>query len=380
MAIMGVKSLSLLETPPLNRYPIQTYVLERNDSVIRDAIQREMARNGQVFYLYNRVDDIGVVARKIERLVPEARIAYAHGKMNRVEMEDVIQAFLDREFDVLVSTTIIETGIDIPNANTLLIHDSDKLGLAQLYQIRGRVGRSDRIAYAYLMYKKNKQLTEEAMKRLRVIKEFTELGSGFKIAVRDLSIRGAGDVLGTEQSGFMDSVGLDLFLDMLKDEIHRQTTGEAPKEEMEPETTLKLRVNKFIDSHYIENDYVKIEMHRKISRIQSKQDIAVLHEEFQDRFGVPPKEIDLYMHEKLFEHLAKEKGLEKIRELKNNITFRLSKEASQGINGEFLFEKAYDISKFIRFQYKNEQLHIILDTIKLDRHYLYVIVDLMEIL
>jgi transcription-repair coupling factor (superfamily II helicase) len=380
MAIMGVKSLSLLETPPLNRYPIQTYVLERNDSVIRDAIQREMARNGQVFYLYNRVDDIGVVARKIERLVPEARIAYAHGKMNRVEMEDVIQAFLDREFDVLVSTTIIETGIDIPNANTLLIHDSDKLGLAQLYQIRGRVGRSDRIAYAYLMYKKNKQLTEEAMKRLRVIKEFTELGSGFKIAVRDLSIRGAGDVLGTEQSGFMDSVGLDLFLDMLKDEIHRQTTGEAPKEEMEPETTLKLRVNKFIDSHYIGNDYVKIEMHRKISRIQSKQDIAVLHEEFQDRFGVPPKEIDLYMHEKLFEHLAKEKGLEKIRELKNNITFRLSKEASQGINGEFLFEKAYDISKFIRFQYKNEQLHIILDTIKLDRHYLYVIVDLMEIL
>ena len=380
MAIMGVKSMSLLETPPLNRYPIQTYVLERNDAVIRDAIQREMARSGQVFYLYNRVDDIAVVARNIERLVPEARVVYAHGKMGRIQMENVIQAFLDREFDLLVSTTIIETGIDIPNANTLLVHDSDRLGLAQLYQIRGRVGRSDRIAYAYLMYTKNKELTEEAMKRLRVIKEFTELGSGFKIAVRDLSIRGAGDILGTEQSGFMDSVGLDLFLEMLKEEVDRRETGEPLREEQEQTTSLKLRVNKYIDSNYIQNDYVKIEMHRKIAQIQSKEDIDELRAEFQDRFGIPPQEIELYMYEKLFEHLAQTKGLEKVRELKNNITFRLSKEASRMINGEFLFDKAYDISKFIRFQYKNEQLNIIIDTIKLQRHYLYVIVDLLEIL
>ncbi|QMS84939.1 transcription-repair coupling factor [Candidatus Xianfuyuplasma coldseepsis] len=382
MAIMGVKNMSLLETPPLNRYPIQTYVLERNNSIIRDAIQREMARNGQVFYLYNRVDDIGVVANQIERLVPEARVCYAHGKMSRLRMENVIQAFLDGEYDVLVSTTIIETGIDIPNANTLLIHDSDRLGLSQLYQIRGRVGRSNRIAYAYLMYTKNKELTEEAMKRLRVIKEFTELGSGFKIAVRDLSIRGAGDVLGTEQSGFMDSVGLDLFLEMLKEEVDAkqqgiETTIEEPVDEI---TTLKLRVDKYIDSNYIQNDYIKMEMHRKIARIESKEDIKQLQEEFQDRFGMPPKEIDLYMYEKLFEHLAKIKGLEKIRELKNNITFRLTKEASRNINGEYVFEKAYTISKFIRFQYKNEQLNIILDTIKLNRHYVYVIVDLLEIL
>jgi transcription-repair coupling factor (superfamily II helicase) len=383
MAIMGVKSMSLLETPPLNRYPIQTYVMERNDSIIRDAIQREMARNGQAFYLYNRVDDINVVARKIERLVPEARVVYAHGKMNRVAMEEVIQAFLDGEYDVLVSTTIIETGIDIPNANTLIVHDSDRLGLSQLYQIRGRVGRSDRIAYAYLMYQKNKRLTEEAMKRLRVIKEFTELGSGFKIAIRDLSIRGAGDVLGTEQSGFMDSVGLDLFLEMLKEEVEHQATPERDVVEEDIQETvspLKLRVNKYIDSNYIKNDYVKMEMHRKISKITSKEDINILREEFKDRFGIPPKEIDLYMHEKLFEYLAQEKGLEKIRELKNNITFRLSKEASKNINGEYLFMKANDISRFIRFEYKNEQLNIILDTVKLNKHYVYVIVDLLEII
>ncbi len=376
MAIMGVKSMSLLETPPINRYPIQTYVMERNDSVTRDAIEREMARNGQIFYLYNRVDDINVVARKLERLVPEARIVYAHGKMSRIKLEEVIQAFIDGEYDVLVSTTIIETGIDIPNANTLLVHDSDRLGLSQLYQLRGRVGRSDKIAYAYLMYQKNKQLNEEAVKRLKVIKEFTELGSGFKIAVRDLSIRGAGDVLGTEQSGFMDSVGLDLFLDMLKEEVKIQQ-GEVvePKEKSTP---IKIRVNKYIDSNYIKNDYIKIEMHRKIAKIKSKEDIQALIEEFNDRFGLPSTEIRLYMYEKLFEYLAETKGVEKIRELRNNITFTLNKEVSSQINGEFLFMKANELSRFIRFEFKNERLHIIIDTVKLDSHYLYYIVDLLE--
>lgn len=376
MAIMGVKSMSLLETPPLNRYPIQTYVLERNDSIIRDAIEREMARNGQTFYLYNRVDDIQVVARKIERLVPEARVVYAHGKMSRIELEEVIQAFLDGEYDVLVSTTIIETGIDIPNANTLLIHDSDRLGLSQLYQIRGRVGRSDKIAYSYLMYKKNKQLTEEAVKRLKVIKEFTELGSGFKIAVRDLSIRGAGDVLGTEQSGFMDSVGLDLFLDMLKEEVNRKTN--ETEEVKEPQTPLKVMVNKYIDSNYIKNDYIKMEMHRKIANIKTRDDITNLTEEFKDRFGIPSKEIDLYMHEKLFEHYSVEKGVEKIRKLKNNVTITLNEEVSSNINGEFLFMKANDLSRFIRFEFKNSRLNIIFETIKLEKHYLYYIVDLLE--
>ena len=378
MAIMGVKSMSLLETPPLNRYPIQTYVLERNDSIIRDAIQREMARNGQIFYLYNRVDDIEVVANKISRLCPEARVISAHGKMSRLKLEEVITAFIDGEYDVLVSTTIIETGIDIPNANTLIVHDADKLGLSQLYQIRGRVGRSDKIAYAYLMYQKNKQLNEEAVKRLKVIKEFTELGSGFKIAIRDLAIRGAGDVLGTEQSGFMDSVGMDLFLDMLKDEIELKQSGKEL--ETKEKTPVKVRVNKYIDSNYIQNDYIKIEMHKKIANIKSKQDIDVLFEEFKDRFGIPSEEIVIYMYEKLFEYLAEQKGIVRVRETKNNMIFILSKEASRNVNGEYLFEKSYEISKFIRFTYRLEQLNIIIDTIKLDRHYIYYIVDLLEIL
>ncbi len=378
MAIMGVKSMSLLETPPANRYPIQTYVLERNNSIINDAIERELARNGQIFYLYNKVSDINIIANKISRLVPSARVCYAHGKMSRVELENVIEAFLDKQYDVLVSTTIIETGIDIPNANTLIVHDSDKLGLSQLYQIRGRVGRSDRIAYAYLMFKKHKQLNEEAVKRLKTIKEFTELGSGFKIAMRDLSIRGAGDILGTEQSGFMDSVGFDLYIEMLKDEIAIQK-GEK-EENTEEKQPVRLQVNKYIDNNYIDNDYTKIEMHRKIANIQSKQDIKQLIEEFKDRFGVPSKEIVLYMYEKLFEYLSVEKGVEKVRETKNNITFIISKEKSKEINGEYLFMKANDISKFISFTYRLEQINISIDTIKLDQHYLYIIVDLLEIL
>jgi transcription-repair coupling factor (superfamily II helicase) len=378
MAIMGVKSMSLLETPPLNRYPIQTYVLERHDAIIRDSIQREMARNGQVFYLYNRVQDIEVITRKIQRLVPEARVVYAHGKMSRLELEDVIEKFLDKEYDVLVSTTIIETGIDIPNANTLLVHEADRLGLSQLYQLRGRVGRSDRIAYAYLMYDKKKQLKDEAIKRLKVIKEFTELGSGFKIALRDLSIRGAGDILGTEQSGFMDSVGIDLYLEMLKDEIAIQR-GEKV-ETIEETTPIKVRVNKYIDDNYINNDFVKVEIHRKIANITSKEDINTLLEELEDRFGKPNKDVVLYMYEKLFEYLSKIKGVEKVRETKNNVTFVLSKESSDRVNGEYLFMKANEISKFIRFTYRLERINIIIDTIKLNKHYLYYIVDLLELI
>jgi len=228
------------------------------------------------------------------------------------------------------------------------------------------------------MYDKNKTLNEEAVKRLKVIKEFTELGSGFKIAIRDLSIRGAGDILGTEQSGFMDSVGIDLYLEMLKDEIKIQR-GE--KEEVEVETSpIKVRVNKYIDSNYITNDFVKVEMHRKIALIKSNNDIKELIEEFTDRFGKPNNDIVLYMHEKLFEYLSVQKGVEKIRETKNNVTFVIDVEHSKNINGEFLFMKANDISKFIRFTYKENHLNIILDTIKLSKHYLYYITELLELI
>lgn len=380
MAIMGVKSMSLLETPPKNRYPIQTYVLERKDAIIRDAIERELSRNGQTFYLYNRVEDIGVVTAKLKRLVPDAKIGYAHGKMNRKKLEEVIEDFLNKEYDVLVSTTIIETGIDIPNANTLLIHDADMLGLSQLYQIRGRVGRSDRIAYAYLMYKKQKQLTEEAVKRLRVIKEFTELGSGFKIAVRDLSIRGAGDILGTEQSGFMDSVGIDLYLDMLKDEIEVQQGNEPTEKEPTTIPSVKVNVSKFIPNEYIASDDIKIAIHKKIAKIESMDEIQTLVDELNDRFGKPSKELELYMYEKLFEYLAKQKGIERIRETKNNVFFMFCEEASANINGEVLFTKANDISKYIRFTYKNKKIQVIIDTIKLPTHYLYTITRLLEVI
>lgn len=378
MAIMGVKNMSLLETPPLNRYPIQTYVMERNDSVIRDAIQREMARNGQVFYLYNRVDSIETITYRIRRLCPDARVVFAHGKMSRLKLEDVISSFLDGEYDVLVSTTIIETGIDIPNANTLLVHDADRLGLAQLYQLRGRVGRSNRIAYAYLMYKKNKTLTDEATKRLKVIKEFTELGSGFKIAMRDLSIRGAGDVLGTEQSGFMDSVGIDLFLDMLKEEINERQTGETVDKGTSKSSSIRLQVDKFIDSNYIQNDYIKIEMHKKIAKIKSKNDIEQLIEEFTDRFGKPSETIILYMYEKYFQYMANQKGIEKVRETKTNITFTLDQKHTQNLNRDLIFGKANEISPYIRFSYHINKLNIIIDTVKLSNHYLYTIVDLLE--
>ena len=220
MSMLGIKDLSLIETPPKNRYPIQTYVIPRSDSIIRDAIEKEISRNGQVFYLYNRVDDIDLMADKIKKLVPEANVCFAHGRMKSQDLENRILDFINKKYDVLVCTTIIETGIDIPSANTLLIHDATSLGLSQMYQIRGRVGRSNKIAYSYLMYDNKKHLTEESRERLEAIKQFNALGSGFKIAMRDLSIRGSGDLLGAEQSGFIESVGLEMYMQILNEEIN----------------------------------------------------------------------------------------------------------------------------------------------------------------
>ncbi|MBN2876734.1 MAG: transcription-repair coupling factor [Bacilli bacterium] len=375
MAIMGVKNMSLLETAPENRYPIQTYVLERNDIIIKDAIERELARKGQVFYLYNRVDDIDFIADKLQNLIPEARMDIAHGKMRKIDLERVVDSFVNQELDVLISTTIIETGIDIPNANTLIVHDADLLGLSQLYQIRGRVGRSDKIAYAYLMYKKNKILTEEAEKRLKVIKEFTELGSGFKIAVRDLSIRGAGDVLGKEQSGFMDSVGIDMYMKILEEEVEKvQNQPEIKK----LKRGVKAHVSRFIDDKYIEDDYVKIEMHKRIKTVKSIEETYVLLEELRDRFGNYDAQLEIYIYEKLFEYLTQEIQVEKILENKTNITLILSIEGTASLAGDDLFKTGMEMSKYIRFAYKKERIHIILDTIKLDRHWLYTMVDFLQ--
>jgi transcription-repair coupling factor (superfamily II helicase) len=375
MAIMGVKNMSLLETAPENRYPIQTYVLERNDTIIKDAIERELARNGQVFYIYNRIDDISLIAAKIKKMVPEARIQIAHGQMPKTDLETVVQDFIDQEVDVLVSTTIIETGIDIPNANTLIIHEADRLGLSQLYQIRGRVGRSSRIAFAYLMYTKNKVLTEEAEKRLKVIKEFTELGSGFKIAVRDLSIRGAGDVLGSEQSGFIDSVGIDLYMKILQEEI---ASRQGKTLEVEKTSKVHATVSKYIDEEYVGDDFVKIEMHDKINAVKSIGDIKNLCNEFVDRFGKYTPELEIYMYEKLFESQSARIDVEKMIESKTSITLVISPEGSKNLAGDKLFASGMEVSRFIRFAFKADRIHIILDTIQLDKHWLYTLCGFLE--
>jgi transcription-repair coupling factor (superfamily II helicase) len=375
MAIMGVKNMSLLETAPENRYPVQTYVLERNDTIVKDAIERELARNGQVFYLYNRVDDIGNIEAYVKRLVPEARIQIAHGQMTKNQLENVIDDFIDQKVDVLVATTIVETGIDIPNANTLIIHDADRLGLSQLYQIRGRVGRSNRIAYAYLMYQKNKTLTEDAEKRLKVIKEFTELGSGFKIAVRDLSIRGAGDVLGSEQSGFIDSVGIDLYMKILQEEIAYQ---QGAPEKSAPIAKIKAQVSRYIDETYVEDDFIKLEMHGKINHVQTLVEAKELLEEFADRFGDYRADLELYLYEKVFEHHSALVDVEKLLEAKTNVSLFLSLEGSKRIAGDRLFRVGNETSNFIRFAYKEDRIHVILDTIRLHRHWLYTMVEFLE--
>src|SRR5690606_24915372 len=254
----GVRDLSVIETPPENRFPVQTYVLEYSAALVREAIEREMARGGQVYFLYNQVHDIDKKADQIRMLIPDARIAVAHGQMPETELEKVMLDFLDGEYDVLVSTTIIETGVDIPNVNTLIIYDADKMGLSQLYQLRGRVGRSNRIAYAYFTYQRDKVLSEAAEKRLQAIKEFTELGSGFKIAMRDLAIRGAGNLLGAEQHGHIASVGFELYSQMLKEAIEELQGKEEKEKSVEPE--IELKVDAYLPAEYIRDEKQKIEI------------------------------------------------------------------------------------------------------------------------
>jgi len=366
MSMMGLKDLSMIETPPRNRYPVQTYVVERQDALVKEAISRELARGGQVFYLFNNVTGIEGMVYKLQKLVPEARITYAHGKMNRDQLENTLSDFIDHQFDVLVSTTIIETGVDIPNTNTLIIHDADKLGLSQLYQIRGRVGRSDRIAYAYLLYDQFKNINDEAKKRLSAIQDFTALGSGFKIAMRDLSIRGAGDVLGAEQSGFIDSVGIELYMKLLEEAV----TGislDRPKE-----TTIEeVYAPRHIDPNYVSQDSVRIEIHKRIAELNHIKDIEDLKIELVDRFGALDAELLLYMYEKLFKKLSSKIGVQKTIVESHQVTLVLSMEASQKTDGKKLFEKAEAFSSQIRLGYMKGHIHIILITKFEKQHWLY---------
>lgn len=289
MSMVGVRDLSVMETPPQNRYPIQTYVMEQIPSVVKDACLREIQRDGQVFYLHNRISDIDETVEKLQQLIPNARIASAHGRMSQNQLEDILYRFLNREFDILVTTTIIETGIDMPNVNTMIIEDADHYGLSQLYQLRGRIGRSARLAYAYFLYQPNKVLTEVGEKRLDAIRDFTELGSGFKIAMRDLSIRGAGNMLGPQQHGFIDSVGYDLYSQMLSDAI-KERKGKKTVKKSNAEIDLKLEA--YIPDSYIGDQEEKIEFYKKIKAVNSQEELDKIEDELIDRFGDYPVSVE----------------------------------------------------------------------------------------
>ena len=379
MSLVGIRSLSLIETPPINRYPIQTYVVEENKQILREAIYKELSREGQVFILYNRVQSIKEFAARIHNIVPDARICIAHGQMNKTELEDTIYKFVNYEYDILICTTIIETGIDIPNVNTLIIMDADRFGLSQLYQIRGRVGRSDKFAYAYLMYQPFKSLTETAVKRLNVIKEFTELGSGFSIATRDLSIRGAGDILGSEQAGFIDSVGIDLYLKILNEEVEKINTGITEEAEEETDSFKPLiEVTTHIDDNYVSDEELKIEIHKKINSIDSENKFNEIKAELEDRFGKLDEDLIVYMYEEWFEKLAKKLKISNIHQNKNSIELVFPEEVVSKLDTEEIFMDAFEVTNMFRFKSKGTNLIIILDIIKLEKHPIYYLVDLLN--
>ena len=323
MSLTGVRDISVIETPPEERFPIQTYVLEQNDQLIRDAILREVAREGQVYFVYNRVESIQGMANYISELVPECKVGVIHGQMTEKELEAEMIKFMQKEYDVLVCTTIIETGIDIQNVNTIIVNNADKMGLSQLYQLRGRVGRSNKIAYAYFMYTKDKVLTEVAEKRLKALKDFTELGSGFKIAMRDLEIRGAGNMMGSSQHGHMAAIGYDLYCRMLEDTV-KLIKGDIDKEPIE--TTVDIKVDAYIPSSYIEDEIQKIEVYKKIAAIENLNDYKEIKEELEDRYSSIPEAVYNLMDIAYIKSLAKELLIEEIKEFKSEVRFKFPKE------------------------------------------------------
>lgn len=331
MSLTGVRDISVIETPPEERYPIQTYVVEQNDQLIRDAILREISRGGQVYFVYNRVENISNVASYIQNLVPESKVSIAHGQMTERELEKEMISFMAKESDVLVCTTIIETGIDIQNVNTIIILDADKMGLSQLYQLRGRVGRSNRIAYAYLLYTKDKVLTEVAEKRLKALKDFTELGSGFKIAMRDLEIRGAGNIMGSAQHGHMATVGYDLYCRMLEDAV-KLIKGDIDSEPIE--TTIELKVDAYIPSNYIEDELQKIELYKKIAAIENNEDYEEVKRELQDRYSDIPTTVINLMDIAYVKGKANSILVEDIKENNYVVSFKF-KEGDKGYKGVY---------------------------------------------
>ncbi len=332
MSMTGIRDMSILEEPPDERQPIQTYVMEYNPEFVREAIMRELSRGGQVYYLHNRVRNISDIAHRISQLVPEASVSYAHGKMSEHELERAMLEFIEGTVNVLVCTTIIETGLDISNVNTIIIQDADYFGLSQLYQLRGRVGRSNRLAYAYLMYRKDKVLDETAEKRLQTIRDFTEFGSGFKIAMRDLEIRGAGNLLGGEQHGHMDVVGYDMYCRLLADAI-KELRGEETTPEFE--TTIDVNVNAFIPSFYIQNEEQKLEIYKKVAGIGDTKDYFDVQEEIEDRFGNIPKSVQMLLEIALLKAYAHKIDITEIKQKNGNIVFTFKPDANVSVDNIF---------------------------------------------
>lgn len=376
MAMSGLRDLSVIDTPPVNRYPVQTYVAVEDDFLIKDAIYKELARKGQIFILYNRVETIEKYMNHIHELVPDAKINFAHGKMEKDELDNIMTSFINNEFDILICTTIIESGIDIPNVNTLIIHDADNFGLSQLYQIRGRVGRSNKIAYAYLMYEKNKMLNDIAIKRLNTIKEFTELGSGYRIAMRDLSLRGAGDIFGASQAGFVDSVGISLYMKMIEDEIKRQQGEFTPEEDKE--TQALINVSTHISDTYVTDEDIKIEIHQKINEIDSYEKMLEIKNELEDRFGKVTDDMFVYMYEEWFEKLAKKYNIKQVVQTDRSIEITLPEDVSSNIKGDKLLIEAMNLSRSFNIKYVNKKISILLYTKDLPKHFIFYIVTLLE--
>jgi transcription-repair coupling factor (superfamily II helicase) len=357
MSVMGLKDLSMIETPPKNRYPIQTYVMERNDRIITDAIERELSRGGQIFYLYNFTESIDLQAAKLKSLVPDARICVGHGKLTKDQLESVITKFINKEYDILLCTTIIETGIDMPDTNTLIIHDADRLGLSQLYQIKGRVGRSDRIAYAYFMYPEHKILNENAQKRLKTLQEFTELGSGYKIAQRDLMIRGAGDILGPEQAGFIDSIGLDMYIKLLNESVQDKLNGTVSKEE-HSELNLNLSIEAYIPSTYA-SDADKIELYQEINSSTTLDQLNIVKHKVIDIYGKLPNEVELLFKKRQIDILTKVASVKSLTERQNQIEIILNDDYNKiRAVGNLLFESLIPFISFTKIAYRNKEFRI----------------------
>ena len=354
MSLMGIRSLSTIDTPPSNRLPVQTYVVEKSDVLIKQVIERELARDGQVFYLHNKTASINEVANKIIKEIPGAKVGVGHGQMDKNSLEDVMNKFLNKEYNVLVCTTIIETGIDIPNANTLIVEDADHYGLSQLYQLKGRVGRSDRNAYAYLLYRKDKQMTEEAVKRLKAIKEFTQLGDGYKIAQRDLSIRGAGDILGGDQSGFIDQIGFDMYMKILQDAINEKR-GIQEKEEV-PITNVP--VDAYVPENYVNTDLEKLELYQTVQNASSLEEIENVRSHIVDLYGKLPKSIDAIISKRIFDILMTQSYIECYEDKGKIIQVDFTEEITNRIDGIKLFELINQYSDSVKVSYLNHRINL----------------------